>query len=148
MLAKPCFNNYVAFRTLTTPTEETWPGVSNLPDYKPTFPCWKTNQLHTAVKQLDNVGLDLLQVHAHTHTANFIERHVQNECKHGCMCLFIYIFCEFFVCHSGWIGDFLVLLINPFFAWSFHSQLSMICSAGYSIKNSQFYHKFINHGNW
>ncbi|XP_041364501.1 cyclin-dependent kinase 1-like [Gigantopelta aegis] len=49
------------FRTMATPTEETWPGVSSLPDYKPTFPCWKTNQLHTAVKQLDNVGLDLLQ---------------------------------------------------------------------------------------
>ena len=26
------------FRTLGTPDEETWPGVSKLPDYKPTFP--------------------------------------------------------------------------------------------------------------
>lgn len=49
------------FRTLTTPTEETWPGVTSLPDYKPTFPCWKTNQLQSCVKQLDNQGLDLLQ---------------------------------------------------------------------------------------
>lgn len=49
------------FRTLTTPTEETWPGVTSLPDYKPTFPNWKTNQLHASVKQLDNTGLDLLQ---------------------------------------------------------------------------------------
>ncbi|KAJ8318559.1 hypothetical protein KUTeg_003650 [Tegillarca granosa] len=48
-------------RTLTTPTEETWPGVTSLPDYKPTFPNWKTNQLHASVKQLDNTGLDLLQ---------------------------------------------------------------------------------------
>ena len=49
-------------RTLTTPTEETWPGVSSLPDYKPSFPAWKTNQLAQSVKQLDNVGLDLVQV--------------------------------------------------------------------------------------
>ncbi|PVD37635.1 hypothetical protein C0Q70_00232 [Pomacea canaliculata] len=49
------------FRTLGTPTEETWPGVSQLPDYKATFPCWKGSQLHTAVKGLDNQGMDLLQ---------------------------------------------------------------------------------------
>jgi cyclin-dependent kinase 1 len=47
--------------TLTTPVEETWPGVSELPDYKPTFPNWKQNTLHQSVKQLDNVGLDLLE---------------------------------------------------------------------------------------
>ncbi|KAK3089139.1 hypothetical protein FSP39_001182 [Pinctada imbricata] len=49
------------FRTLTTPTEETWPGVTSLPDYKPSFPNWKTNELASAVKQLDPSGLDLLQ---------------------------------------------------------------------------------------
>lgn len=49
------------FRTLTTPTEETWPGVTSMPDYKPTFPNWKTNQLASSVKQLDLSGLDLLQ---------------------------------------------------------------------------------------
>uniref|UniRef100_A0A0B7AWF9 Protein kinase domain-containing protein n=1 Tax=Arion vulgaris TaxID=1028688 RepID=A0A0B7AWF9_9EUPU len=49
------------FRTLTTPTEETWPGVLNLPDFKPTFPHWKTNQLSSCLKQLDNPGLELLQ---------------------------------------------------------------------------------------
>lgn len=49
------------FRTLTTPTEEDWPGVTSLPDYKPTFPSWKTNSLAQSVKQMDNTGLDLLQ---------------------------------------------------------------------------------------
>ncbi|KAL5018969.1 hypothetical protein ScPMuIL_004691 [Solemya velum] len=48
------------FRTLTTPTEECWPGVTSLPDYKPSFPAWKTNQLASAVKLLDSSGLDLL----------------------------------------------------------------------------------------
>jgi serine/threonine protein kinase len=28
------------FRTLGTPTEATWPGVSQLPDFKDTFPQW------------------------------------------------------------------------------------------------------------
>lgn len=49
------------FRTLTTPTEEDWPGVTSLPDFKPTFPSWRTNSLASCVKQLDNTGLDLLQ---------------------------------------------------------------------------------------
>ena len=28
-------------RLLGTPDEDTWPGVSNLPDFKPTFPQWR-----------------------------------------------------------------------------------------------------------
>lgn len=49
------------FRTLTTPTEESWPGVSSLPDYKSTFPCWKSNTLAQSVKNIEPNGLDLLQ---------------------------------------------------------------------------------------
>lgn len=49
------------FRTLTTPTEETWPGVSSLPDFKPTFPNWRQNTLAQSVKQLDSSGLDILE---------------------------------------------------------------------------------------
>lgn len=49
------------FRTLSTPTEETWPGVSTLPDYKTSFPSWRTNTLSSVVKQLDSHGIDLLQ---------------------------------------------------------------------------------------
>ena len=29
------------FRVLGTPTESTWPGVSQLPDFKDTFPQWQ-----------------------------------------------------------------------------------------------------------
>jgi cyclin-dependent kinase 2 len=32
---------YRVFRTLGTPDEKTWPGVSQLPDYKATFPKWE-----------------------------------------------------------------------------------------------------------
>ncbi|XP_053694620.1 cyclin-dependent kinase 1 [Sabethes cyaneus] len=49
------------FRILKTPTEEIWPGVTSLPDYKPTFPCWAQNNLNAQVKNLDSAGLDLLQ---------------------------------------------------------------------------------------
>ncbi|XP_053698450.1 cyclin-dependent kinase 2 [Sabethes cyaneus] len=31
---------YRIFRTMGTPNESNWPGVSQLPDYKRTFPCW------------------------------------------------------------------------------------------------------------
>merc|ERR1719456_1846733 len=32
---------YHIFRLLGTPTEATWPGVTDLPDYKPVFPQWR-----------------------------------------------------------------------------------------------------------
>jgi len=50
------------FRTLGTPTEETWPGVSSLPDYKSTFPCWKSNILPSLSPFIDEPGIDLLMV--------------------------------------------------------------------------------------
>jgi len=51
------------FRTMGTPTEEIWPGVTSLPDYKTNFPCWKSNVLETLVPQLekDIHGVDLLR---------------------------------------------------------------------------------------
>ena len=38
------------FRILKTPTEELWPGVSSLPDYKDTFPAWNSYNLPQQVK--------------------------------------------------------------------------------------------------
>lgn len=49
------------FRILKTPTEDIWPGVTQLPDYKPTFPCWTQNNLTQQVKNMDSASLDLLQ---------------------------------------------------------------------------------------
>jgi serine/threonine protein kinase len=48
------------FRCLGTPNEEVWPGVSQYPDYKTTFPQWSPVPLKTAVTGLDELGLDLL----------------------------------------------------------------------------------------
>ncbi len=52
----------VSCRVLGTPNEDIWPGVSNLPDYKPTFPQWSAQDLHNAIPNLDSYGIDLLQV--------------------------------------------------------------------------------------
>ncbi|XP_076349573.1 cyclin-dependent kinase 1-like isoform X2 [Tachypleus tridentatus] len=49
------------FRTMGTATEEVWPGVTDLPDYKPTFPSWKENILHSICSQMDDNGIDILQ---------------------------------------------------------------------------------------
>lgn len=46
---------------MKTPTEENWPGVTQLSDYKATFPNWTTNNLANHVKTLDEQGLNLLQ---------------------------------------------------------------------------------------
>lgn len=49
------------FRTLGTPTDESWPGVKTLPDYKASFPQWNGVPLAKAVPALDQSGLDLLK---------------------------------------------------------------------------------------
>jgi hypothetical protein len=47
---------------LKTPTEEIWPGVTQLPDYKATFPNWIHNNLTSLINNIEEDGLDLLQV--------------------------------------------------------------------------------------
>lgn len=52
------------FQKLGTPTEQTWPGVSELPDFKPTFPKWPHRgwpQIRNTVQQLGPDGIDLLE---------------------------------------------------------------------------------------
>ncbi|TID20738.1 Catalytic subunit of the main cell cycle cyclin-dependent kinase (CDK) [Venturia nashicola] len=48
------------FRTLGTPTEEDWPGVTTFPDFKASFPKWVRNYNKVLVDTLDDNGLDLL----------------------------------------------------------------------------------------
>ncbi|XP_074777926.1 cyclin-dependent kinase 3 isoform X3 [Athene noctua] len=48
------------FRTLGTPTEVTWPGVTQLPDYKGTFPRWTRKEMKEIIPNLDRDGRDLL----------------------------------------------------------------------------------------
>ena len=49
------------FRVLGTPNENSWPGVSQLPDYNSTFPNWSPQNLSRYNPQLDGEGIDLLQ---------------------------------------------------------------------------------------
>ena len=66
----------VLSRTLGTPNNNVWPDVESLPDYKNTFPKWKSGNLSSMVKNLDKNGLDLLAVRSRTesfHSFNLIE---------------------------------------------------------------------------
>lgn len=49
------------FRTLGTPTEEVWPGVSEMPDYKNSFPNWKSNSISVLSNRLGLDGQSLLE---------------------------------------------------------------------------------------
>lgn len=49
-------------RILGTPNEDSWPGVSGLPDYKATFPHWSRQDISRIVPTLDEAGLDMLKV--------------------------------------------------------------------------------------
>lgn len=52
-------------RALGTPNNDIWPEVESLPDYKNTFPKWKSGNLSSMVKNLDKNGIDLLAVRFH-----------------------------------------------------------------------------------
>ena len=49
-------------RTLGTPTEATWPGVTKLPDFKETFPKWPSKGLAKTCPKMGADALDLLEV--------------------------------------------------------------------------------------
>jgi len=48
------------FRTLGTPNDQTWPGVTQFPDYKPSFPDWPQQSIKKAIQTTDNLAADLI----------------------------------------------------------------------------------------
>ncbi|ETE74119.1 Cyclin-dependent kinase 2, partial [Ophiophagus hannah] len=48
------------FRTLGTPDETVWPGVTSMPDYKSSFPKWARQDFSKVVPPLDEEGRKLL----------------------------------------------------------------------------------------
>ena len=55
---------FITHSILGTPSEDSWPGVSQLPDYKSTFPQWSRQDVSRIVPTLDDAGLDMLKVGA------------------------------------------------------------------------------------
>ena len=51
-----------AHRVLGTPTDATWPGVMELPDFKQTFPRWAPKPMVQVIPKLSSEGRDLLLV--------------------------------------------------------------------------------------
>lgn len=63
------------FRTLGTPDETVWPGVTLMPDYKPSFPKWARQDLSKVVPLLDEDGRELLGVRTfvfHSFSMNYL----------------------------------------------------------------------------
>ena len=48
------------FRLMGTPSELSWPGISQFPEYKPNFHVFATQDLRQILPQIDPLGLDLL----------------------------------------------------------------------------------------
>lgn len=53
---------YRIFRILGTPDEQVWPEVTDLPNYKTTFPSWRSVDIKQVVPGLNPAGYDLLNV--------------------------------------------------------------------------------------
>jgi serine/threonine protein kinase len=50
------------YRICGTPSEQTWPDVVEFPDWRTTFPKWKPQPLAKLLPNLNEQGIDLLQV--------------------------------------------------------------------------------------
>ncbi|KAK2864998.1 negative regulator of the PHO system [Arthroderma sp. PD_2] len=48
------------FRLMGTPSERSWPGISQFPEYKPNFHVYATQDLRIILPQIDQLGQDLL----------------------------------------------------------------------------------------
>ncbi|EER29425.1 negative regulator of the PHO system [Coccidioides immitis H538.4] len=48
------------FRLMGTPSERSWPGISQFPEYKPNLHVYATQDLRLILPQIDQLGLDLL----------------------------------------------------------------------------------------
>ncbi|KAF2084327.1 Pkinase-domain-containing protein [Saccharata proteae CBS 121410] len=48
------------FRLMGTPSERSWPGISQFPEYKPNFHVYATQDLRLILPQVDQLGLNLL----------------------------------------------------------------------------------------
>jgi negative regulator of PHO system len=53
------------FRLMGTPSERTWPGISQFQEYKPNWPIYATQDLRVLLPQIDPVGLQLLSSMLH-----------------------------------------------------------------------------------
>ena len=49
------------FRLMGTPSERSWPGISQYPEYKTTFHVYATQDMRLFLPQVDPVGLELLR---------------------------------------------------------------------------------------
>jgi len=68
LLKKPIFPGdseidqlFKIFRQMGTPTEEMWHGCTSLPDFKPSFPKWKKQELSKVFENTPLAALDLLE---------------------------------------------------------------------------------------
>ena len=50
-----------ACRLLGTPTTTTWPGLSQMPDFKTSFPIWRPSDWDKVLPEMEPQGLELIK---------------------------------------------------------------------------------------
>ena len=57
---------FLLFRVLGTPNEDSWPNCTALPDYKTSFPQWYRQDLALICPKLSKKGIELVEVRRKT----------------------------------------------------------------------------------
>lgn len=71
-----------SFRILKTPDEQSWKGVTSLPDYRPLFPKWKINLLGVILKNyVDSTGVEIVQVSVSFSKLYYVDCMTPNACE-------------------------------------------------------------------
>lgn len=79
------------FRTLGTPDESVWPGVTSLPDFKSKFPKWPRQPIEKTVPELPAEGIAALEV-CFTYTYfvhHILSMHILYVSSHFSACWFM-----------------------------------------------------------
>ena len=84
-----------------TPDDKVWPGVSELPDYKSSFPKWPIKSIDQVIPNLCKVGQELVSVS----NTFFLDKMIRAQ-------LTLFVFESFYPSHSLFFNEMIKMIFE------------------------------------